>query len=90
MCLLSWLCWVSAAARGLSFDAVRGLLIAVASLAPEHRLWATQAQLLWCVGFVAPQHTESPQTRDQTHVPSFGRWILNHWTTREVLQSHFK
>ena len=26
----------------------------------------------------------SSQTRDRAHVPSFGRWILNHWTTREV------
>ena len=23
-------------------------------------------------------------TRDQTHVPCLGKWILNHWTTREV------
>ena len=26
----------------------------------------------------------SSPTRDRTHVPCFGRWILNHWTTREV------
>ena len=26
----------------------------------------------------------SSQTRDRTHVPCTGRWILNHWTTREV------
>ena len=26
----------------------------------------------------------SSLTRDQTHVPSIGRWILNHWTTRKV------
>ena len=24
------------------------------------------------------------QTRDQVHVPCTGRWILNHWTTRQV------
>ena len=29
---------------------------------------------------------ESSQTRDQTHVPSIGRWILNHWITREFLR----
>ena len=23
-------------------------------------------------------------TRDQTHIPHSGRWILNHWITREV------
>ena len=26
----------------------------------------------------------SSQARDQTHVPCIGRWILNHWPTREV------
>ena len=28
------------------------------------------------------------QTRDQTHVPCFGSWILNHWTTKEALRPH--
>ena len=27
----------------------------------------------------------SSPTRYQTHVPCIERWILNHWTTREVL-----
>ena len=26
----------------------------------------------------------SSQTRDWTHIPCIARWILNHWTTREV------
>ena len=26
----------------------------------------------------------SSPTRDQTCVPCIGRWILNHWTTREA------
>ena len=26
----------------------------------------------------------SSLTRDQTHIPCIGRWILNHWTAREV------
>ena len=43
-----------------------------------------QAQELWCMGLVALQHVESSQIRDWTHVPSIGRWILYHWTTREV------
>ena len=30
-------------------------------------------------------HMESSWTRGRTHVPCIGRWILNHWTTREVL-----
>ena len=36
---------------------------------------------------------ESAQTRDWTHVPCTGRWILNHWTTREAphcRHSYFK
>jgi len=31
-----------------------------------------------------PRHVESSQARYQTHVPCFGRQILNLWTTREV------
>ena len=27
---------------------------------------------------------ESSHTRDPTHVPCIGRWILNHWTTKAV------
>ena len=44
-----------------------------------------QAQKLWLMGLVGPMHGESTQTRDQTCVPSIDRWILNHWTTRKVL-----
>jgi len=36
------------------------------------------------MGLVAPPHVGSSQTRDGTYVPCIGRWILNHWTTREV------
>ena len=31
----------------------------------------------------------SSQARDQTQVPCSGKWILNHWTTREVPQSRY-
>ena len=27
----------------------------------------------------------SYRTRDRTHIPCVGTWLLNHWTTREVL-----
>ena len=37
------------------------------------------------MGLVAPRYVGSSWTRDGTHVPCIGRWILNHWTTREVL-----
>ena len=34
-------------------------------------------------------HVGSSQTRDWTHVPCIGRWILNPWTTREVQMYNF-
>ena len=36
------------------------------------------------MGLAALQHVGFSQIRDQTHVPCIGRWILNHWITREV------
>ena len=43
------------------------------------------------VGLVASQHVGSSSlTMDQTHVPCITRWILNHWTTKEVPGSTFK
>ena len=31
----------------------------------------------------------SSLTRDQTHIPCIGKWILNNWTTREVPLTSF-
>ena len=49
-------------------------------------------RLLWLghMGLVALRHVGSPQTRDWTHFACVGRWILNHWTTREVPPSLLK
>ena len=58
-----------------------GLLIVVASLVAELGMWPPE---LWCAALVAPPHVGSSQTRDGTCIPCIGRWILNHWTTREV------
>ena len=52
------------------------------SVVVEHGLQGAQAQL-WCMGVVVPCHVGSSWTRDRTHVPCTGRWILNHYTTRE-------
>lgn len=60
-----------AAARGLSSCGVH---------APELRLL-----LSWHLGLVAPLPVDTSQTRDQTRILCFGRWILIHYTTREVL-----
>ena len=48
------------------------------------RGWTWQ---LWHMGLAAPWHVGSSRTRAQTHDPCIGKWILNHWTSREVLNS---
>ena len=48
------------------------LLIMVASLVVDCGLYGTQAQKLWHMGLVTPQHMESSQTRDQPCVPCIG------------------
>ena len=92
------LCWVFvsmhrlslvAVSRGYTLVAVHRLLIVGASLVAEHRLWGAWASVAAPVGSVAPRFVESSWTRDQTRVPCTGWWILNHWTTREVLYIHF-
>ena len=75
--------------RWLPFLAVRGLLIAVASLIVEHKLQARGLQQLWYTGLVVPRHMGSTRTRDRTRVPCIGRRILNHCTTREVPDHEF-
>ena len=42
------------------------------------------AHYLWPEGLAASKHMGSSWTRDQTHVPCIGRWILNYKTTREA------
>ena len=51
----------------------------------------TAGSFLWCTrlsscgtGSATPQHVGSSWTRDRACVPCIARWILNHWTTREV------
>ena len=47
------------------------------------------SQELCRVGLIALWHMESSQTRDRTYISCNDRQILNHWTTREVLD-YFK
>ena len=49
------------------------------------RVLGARAQELWRRGLVAPLHVGSSRTRDRTHVLCITRRILNHQTTREVL-----
>ena len=82
--------WVFVAVRAFSSCgeqrllsiAVLQLLILVASCsraqALEHRIIAV------CMGLAAHGMWDLSWTRDGTCVPCVGRWILNHWTTRDV------
>ena len=40
-------------------------------------------------GLVASQHMDSSRTRDPTCVSCISLWILNHWTTKEVMWTSF-
>ena len=90
---LHWvfLAFSSCSEWALDFAVVCGLLFVVAALVAELRLKAHQLQRLQqlqqlrLVVLIAPQHVESSQIRDHIHVPGIGRWILIHWTTKEVL-----
>ena len=85
-----WLCWVLVAAcrlslvvasGGYSLVAVFGPLFAVASLVIEHGLWAQGLQWVWLScgsALAALRLVGSSWTRDRTHVPCIGRWILTH------------
>ena len=44
----------------------------------------TRAQQLCLTGSVTLRHVGSSQTRARTLIPCTGRWILSHYTTREV------
>ena len=49
-------------------------------------MWVQQ---LWGTGFVALWQGRSSHTRDRTYVSCIGRQILNHWTSRKVLDGFF-
>ena len=40
----------------------------------------------WHKGLVVLWHVKSFWTRDWTHIPCVGMWILNQWTSREILK----
>ena len=63
------------------------LLIVVASLV-EHGLWSVGSVVL-VHGFSSPVACGILWHLGGTHVPCTGRWILNSWTTREVLSLLF-
>ena len=91
---LFWLHWLLVAMCGLSLVRVSrayslvvvwGLLIAMASLVAEHRL-SVSGSVVVAHGFSCPVACIIlvPWARNPTHALCIGRWVLNHWTTREV------
>ena len=60
--------------------------------AAERRLQTKQVSGWGCVALAAPWQLDlinNSSIRDRTHVPCVGRWILNHWTTKEVPELAF-
>ena len=93
ICIYFWLHWLfgcyswafsSCGKWGPPLLLVCQLFTAVPFLVAEHLPWAPGFQYLRHTGLVALRHVGSSPTRNQTSVPCIGRWILNHWTTREV------
>ena len=79
LCIYFCLCWVFMVTDKLSLVAAHGLLIAVISLAMEHRLQALRLQKLQHMahGLSCSPACGILPARDWTHVPCIGRWILN-------------
>ena len=78
-----WLCWVFIAGRGLSLVSVSGGLLASCCV------WASHCGSFSCWeahGLSCPMPCGISWTREWPHVPCIGKWILNHWATREVLK----
>ena len=94
--LFFWLCWVFVAVHRLSLVVMSGgYSAAVCGLFLLRSMGfkcagfggcssIAWAQWSWHTIIVAPRHAVSSQTRDWMLVPCIGRWILNHWTTKEV------
>ena len=75
--------------HGHSLDAVHGLLTVAASLASEHGLQGTRASVLAAHGLGSPVACGILPNQESNLCPPPRRQILNHWTTREVLNFIF-
>ena len=69
---------------GLSFSMQDLLLWHMHLLIVACRLQWVRASVVVVYGISCPRHVGSSETKDGSNVPSIGRQILNHWTTREV------
>ena len=101
LAVLSLACCAGFSLAATSGEAVLGLLITVASLVAEHRLWAPRLlessscgpwtldlRLNHC-GACTWLHVESSPTRDRTRGSRTGRWMLYHRAIREALSLLF-
>ena len=70
-------------ALGLSLVALHGLFVVVASLVAKASALGAKASVAVAHRLRCPKACGIFPARDQTRVPSLGRWILNQWTTGE-------
>ena len=79
---LHWYTWAfsSVASGGYSLVMLCRLLIAMASLAAEHGLEATQASVVVVRGLSCPGACGIFLDQRLNSVPRIGRQILKHWT----------
>ena len=91
ICWCTWAFSLVAASGGHSLVVVCSLIAVVSLVVGEmgsrsmgFRSWSMWAQKLWYTGLADPCHVGSSWTRNQTHVPCLGRWILYHWATRDA------
>ena len=90
-------CAGSSLLRGLFFSCGKWGLLSSCGVRGSHcsgfscgsQAVATLAQLVVSLGLAVPLHVGSSQTWNQTCILSMGRWILNQWTTREILMMPF-
>ena len=87
----SWLCWVFVAVCGLSLVALSGSYSCCrVSVFPLQWFLMSQSTSSRHVGLVV-MASRIFLDRGLNLIPCLGRWILNHWTTREVhLHTRFK
>ena len=79
--LFIWLCRVLVAAQGIFHCGAQAFLVVA------HGLQSMQAQQLQCASLVALRHVGSWFPDQGLSPRSFiGRWILNHWTAKKVLE----
>ena len=85
VCIFLWLLWAFVAGCELPLLQCSGSSLPRLLLLQSTGSRACGLQELWRPGLASPRHLgDSFWTSNGAHVLSTGRWILNHWTTREI------